>query len=307
MDKVSILSPCYNGEKFIARFLEAILKQTYPNIQLVVVDDGSTDKTLEIMRSYQGAFESRGYEYHVLTQENGGQASAINRGLSVISGKYFTWPDSDDFLFPESIAKRVEFLENNPQYGMVLSNGNEYDEKGVTILRERVVKREQAENLLDCLLDMTAMFNNNGYLVHTDLFFKVYPNKRIYESRAGQNIQILLPLAVMSKCGYIEEPLYGRTIRAGSHSKQLKDVEKRNEELDKIVYNTILSIPSGQALLLLRYTSRSIFASILYYQGADSQKEKHYYKALKQAIKKLKSYQRKIRLHKIKKRLTGKK
>ena len=176
MDKVSILSPCYNGEKFIARFLDAILKQTYPNIQLVVVDDGSTDKTLEIMQSYKEAFKTRGYEYHVLTQVNGGQASAINTGLAIVDGKYFTWPDSDDFLFSESIEKRVEFLKNHPQYGMVLSNGSEYDEEGVNVLKERVVKREQAENLLDCLLDMTAVFNNNGYLVYTDLLFKAYPH-----------------------------------------------------------------------------------------------------------------------------------
>ena len=307
MSKVSIVSPCYNGERFIARFLEAILKQTYSNIQLIVVDDGSTDNTLAIMQSYQAAFEKRGYEYHVVHQENGGQAKAINTGLMLVDGEYFAWPDSDDFLFPESVAKRVEFLQQNAEYGMVLSNGNEYADEDLRLLKSSVVRCDQAENLLNSVLDMTAMFNNNGYLVRTNLLFSAYPNKCIYESRAGQNIQILLPLAAMSKCGYISEALYGRTIRADSHSKQVKNMEQRMDSIDDIYYHTILSMKADRAWFLMQYLSQRVYSSIVYYQSENPQKAQTYYKKLKQTIKILKRNQRKIRLHKIREFLTRRK
>lgn len=264
MDKlVSIISPCYNGEQYIDKFLEAVLRQTYEHIQLIVVDDGSTDKTLEILEKYKDRFADRNIEYIILTKENGGQASAVNVGLRHVTGEYVTWPDSDDFLYEKSIEKRVAFLEQNREYDMVLSNGDEYDILSLEKMRSNVVSEKQAEKLLDCVLDMTAMFNNNGYLVRTQKLWQVYPEKRIHESRAGQNIQLLLPLASVCKCGFIDEPLYGRTIRKDSHSKMQTDFQLRRNQLDDVYFHTIAEMTEKQAYCAVRYGLCDLYSQVL--------------------------------------------
>ena len=70
---VSIITPCYNGESYITCFLDSILYQTYPNIELWIVNDGSKDKTEEIILSYKSKFDDKGYKLNYIYQENAGQ------------------------------------------------------------------------------------------------------------------------------------------------------------------------------------------------------------------------------------------
>ena len=93
---VSIITPCYNGEAFLKRYFESILNQTYPNLELIFINDGSTYRTEEIALSYRERLEKRGITYIYEKQENAGQAAALNRGLKLFTGEYLTWPDSDD-------------------------------------------------------------------------------------------------------------------------------------------------------------------------------------------------------------------
>ena len=81
MPLVSIISPCYNGEKYLSCFLESVLSQSYDNIELIMVDDGSTDRTKEIICSFEDKFRNRNLSLCYIYQENRGQAAAINRGL----------------------------------------------------------------------------------------------------------------------------------------------------------------------------------------------------------------------------------
>ena len=115
---VSIITPCYNGEAFLKRYFESILNQTYPNLELIFINDGSTDRTEEIALSYRERLEKRGITYIYEKQENAGQAAALNRGLKLFKGEYLTWPDSDDVMTKDSIEKKVHFLEKNPKYEM---------------------------------------------------------------------------------------------------------------------------------------------------------------------------------------------
>lgn len=94
--KVSIITPCYNGEHKISKFLDSLLNQTYNNIELIVVNDGSLDKTEEVINSYKEKLISKGMDFIYLYQSNQGQAAAINNALKYFTGKYLMWPDSDD-------------------------------------------------------------------------------------------------------------------------------------------------------------------------------------------------------------------
>ena len=115
-NRVSVITPVYNGEAYLHRLLDSILAQSWNHIEMVLVDDGSQDNTLEIARAYQEKFHERGFSYTVIAAGHRNASAAINRGLSLITGEFLIWPDSDDELDSESIRKRVEFLRANPHY-----------------------------------------------------------------------------------------------------------------------------------------------------------------------------------------------
>ena len=115
---VSVITPCYNGEEFADRFFRNIMEQTYQNIELIFVNDGSSDRTEEIAKSYISQFEQTGRKLIYIFQDNAGQAAAVNKGLEIFTGDYLMWMDSDDILDKDNIEKKVEFLEANPEYAL---------------------------------------------------------------------------------------------------------------------------------------------------------------------------------------------
>ena len=119
--KVSVVTPVYNGEFHLARMLDSILKQTYDQIDMILVDDGSMDGTADVAESYREKFADRGYGYQIIRAEHRCASGAINQGLPYVTGEYLIWPDSDDVLEPKSVQARVEFLETHPQYQCVRS------------------------------------------------------------------------------------------------------------------------------------------------------------------------------------------
>jgi glycosyltransferase involved in cell wall biosynthesis len=102
---VSILIPCYNAEPWLSRTIESALAQTWPNCEIIVVDDGSRDGSLALART----FEANGVR--VLTQPNRGAASARNAALRAARGQFIQHLDADDLLSPDKIAAQVRLLE----------------------------------------------------------------------------------------------------------------------------------------------------------------------------------------------------
>ena len=217
---VSIISPCYNGERYVSRFLESILLQTYKNIELIIINDGSTDKTEDVILSYKERFKNAGIKFIYIYQENQGQAEAINQGLKIFEGEFLTWPDSDDTLNPESIQKKVEFLNNNLQYGFVRTPASVIDSETGKIIGSLEPKRKQIKEDLfeDFIFENDVWFAPGCYMIRTESFLKCNPIRKIYNSRGGQNWQMLLPISYKYKCGFINEKLYNYYVRKDSHS-----------------------------------------------------------------------------------------
>lgn len=94
MEKVSVIIPTYNGEKYIQRCLDSVLNQTYDNIEIIVVDDGSTDGTKDIVQSYKKKYKNVKYLYQI----NSRQGTARNNGLMKCTGEYVVFVDSDDAI-----------------------------------------------------------------------------------------------------------------------------------------------------------------------------------------------------------------
>lgn len=119
---VSVITPCYNAGEKIIKFLDSLLEQTYNNLEIIIVDNGSIDNTKEIVISYKKIFIEKGYKFVLLQEKKRGADNALNLGLKFFTGKYLIWPDCDDILLPDNIKEKVIFLENNSNYGMVFCN-----------------------------------------------------------------------------------------------------------------------------------------------------------------------------------------
>lgn len=221
---VSIITPCFNGASFIDRFFSCIIAQTWDSIELIFIDDGSTDGTYEKALSYREKLEARGYSFICLTQENAGQAAAINRGLKLFHGDFLTWPDSDDLLPLDAIEKEAKCLMENPEIGIVFSKTMIVKEGALDEAIRYYEKNIKGRgNVFD---DVIFHFARSGYMFRTSMFLDVNPDRIIYAPRGGQNWQMLLPTAYKYDAYYIDEPLYIYVVRDDSHSHADGSMEK---------------------------------------------------------------------------------
>ena len=126
-DLVSVVIPVYNSEKFLEECLDSILAQTYQNIEIIAVDDGSTDSSPDILERYSD-------KINIISQKNQGLASALNLGISKMKGDWFKWFSPDDVMYSNTIEILINEAKNPPST-ILYSNWNIIDETG-NILRE---------------------------------------------------------------------------------------------------------------------------------------------------------------------------
>jgi len=141
--KVSIIIPVYNGSNYLKEAIDSALAQTYKNIEVIVINDGSNDKgkTDKICKSY-------GNKIRYYKKENGGVASALNMGIEKMKGEYFSWLSHDDVYYPEKIEKQIKFLDKLDDKNTVLYSNVEYiDENSKTIYKTEYEKKHSVETL----------------------------------------------------------------------------------------------------------------------------------------------------------------
>jgi glycosyltransferase involved in cell wall biosynthesis len=121
---VSVMMPVYNAERYVAQAIESVLAQSYPHWELIIVDDGSTDRSGQIARQYQDA------RIRVYYQKNAGEAAARNQALAQMKGELLAFIDADDFYQPNHLELIVRYLADNPQRDGVYTDGYHCDEEG---------------------------------------------------------------------------------------------------------------------------------------------------------------------------------
>lgn len=217
MNRVSVIIPCYNAEAFIDISIQSVFEQDYEDVELIVVNDGSTDHSETKILAWQDSFSRKGwilcYEY----QENRGLGGAIDSGLKHVTGEYLTLLDADDYFLPDSFRKKAQFLDEHPEYVGVRSNGWMVRENEKILFVTSQVEKEMTDLFEGLLYGRT---NNwaGSYMIRTNKLFEFYPDRNIYPSRYGQNMQILLPVSYQNKFGFIDEPLMAYVLQEDSHS-----------------------------------------------------------------------------------------
>ena len=199
--KVSIIIPCYNREKFIEETIQSALAQTYPNTEVIAVDDSSTDSTRLVLEGFRDSItilEHLGYQ-------NRGQSASINLGIKCSTGKYISILDSDDLFAPNKIEAQVSFLEKNQQFGLVYANGFAIDENGTKLYRIYDETQREVSNPERVLLDCYFSVPSNA-LARRTIFEKAGEFDETL--RSGQDHDMAIRLAEVTKMAYIDEPLF---------------------------------------------------------------------------------------------------
>lgn len=124
--------PAYNSEKFIGKAIKSILNQTYKNYEFIIIDDCSTDKTLDVIKKYSAKDKRIKFEKN---KKNLGIAGNRNRLIELSRGKYIAWQDADDLSIKERIEKEVSFMEKNPSVGICGGFLECFNRKGVSGIR----------------------------------------------------------------------------------------------------------------------------------------------------------------------------
>lgn len=164
---VSVLIPLYNRAQYIRETITSVLEQDYPQIELIVIDDGSTDGGDVIVKELadQGLLVLLRHPGNI----NKGQSAALNLGLAAAKGEFIAILDSDDLYAPGKIAKQVEFLTAHPEIGLVYGNGQAIDAAGnflYSINYDKYVEQSDPNNiLLDCyfLLPQNSLVRSSVY------------------------------------------------------------------------------------------------------------------------------------------------
>jgi alpha-1,3-rhamnosyltransferase len=127
---VSAIVPAYNHEKYVGATIDSLVAQTWPDLEVIVVNDGSPDATLEVIQSRRAICERRFVRYEVLDQSNAGVAAALNRGIEAARGEYVYLLSSDDISEPDAIATFVPILMNEPDVAVASGDCDFIDATG---------------------------------------------------------------------------------------------------------------------------------------------------------------------------------
>ncbi|WP_217596221.1 glycosyltransferase family 2 protein [Cohnella sp. GbtcB17] len=258
MAKVSIIIACYNKAPYIGNTFHSIINQLWDNIEVVLVDDGSTDETEEIIHEWEARFLDRGYELVVMRQHNAGVAAAIKSGLACSNGQYICFPDADDELDEEYVSSLVQALE-----------ADEDAEFAVCGLARRSTPNAMPAQMIftDEIMPNTTIEQVLLQRVHSSVC--VYLVKREYAERCGM-------MGMVTEDATSQEPQITTLIYAGGG---------KSVKVDKplYIYNTYASELAGgrgKQFLSEHYRNRLRLYEKTIEQLSRSSEEKAWFKGL---------------------------
>lgn len=222
-ESVSMIVPVYNAMPYFPMFLDSLREQTWRPLTCIFADDGSTDGSAECLSEYLPKLKEAGIEVECLSLPHGGQAAAVNAALKKVNGEFLTWCDADDRMLPRCVEAKALYLREHPEIGMVRNDGLVFDGDTQVVLSHSAKESDRRTQwIFDGLLDQTVYCYAGCYMVRTDVFWQGYPDREIPLSPEGQNLQLLLPPASRTQCGFVPEVLHHYYRRSTGHSGRVR-------------------------------------------------------------------------------------
>ena len=224
---VSVVVPAYNHENYVLDCINSILEQDYPNIDLIVINDGSTDKTDQKIKEI---LKENPLRFRYISKSNEGLIKTLNLGLRLSRGKYFCELASDDMLLPGSVRKRIDYLEANPDTDVIFADAyliNNYNKTTIRASKGKRMYRGSKNNVKDLIDGKARMFFPSGMFRKSilDKFRGFDEDFRFYE-----DVSMKYQLAIHAKIGYLGEPvMYYRRHQANTSCTH--SLERRKEKI----------------------------------------------------------------------------
>jgi len=217
---VSVVMPAYNAEKYLSEAVESILNQTFKDFEFIIIDDGSSDGTWEIIQEYA---KKDGRIIPVKNEKNLNVSQTRNKGIDISCGKYIVWADSDDISLPNRIEKQLDFMESNKEVGLCGSfmeffgdsekdSVRKYSDKDV-ILRKLIFRQNPVAQPA-CIMRADILKKSSGY-----------PNLSLSE-----DLYVFFKMGEISRFSNIQEVL----VRYRVHPESLTSTKLKNMELNTI-------------------------------------------------------------------------
>jgi glycosyltransferase involved in cell wall biosynthesis len=227
MPTVSIIVPTYNSSAYIYETIDSLLAQTFKDYEIIIVDDGSTDDTQEKLKIY-------GDKIKYIYQSNQGPSVARNNGITLAVGKYIAFLDSDDLWLSEKLELQVNFMENNPDYGLVSCDALAFKDNQIIVQSMSKERPLKSGWVLEDLLKENFL-NTNNVLIRRDVFntLGMFDINIVF----SEDYEMWLRIAEKYMIGYVDLILTKYRLHSTNRSEVNK--EKQYESHSKIVQKYI--------------------------------------------------------------------
>lgn len=237
MDKLSLVTigiALYNHEKYIQECLESILNQTYENIEIIIIDDGSKDSSYAVAKSVLEGQTKR--PYVLKTRPNIGMCNTLNEIASLAQGEYISFIGSDDFWHPEKIARQVEYLESHPNEALVHGNSFVVDGESKIYSELNYSNKKNSGRLFESILTGKGGINTPNHLYRTC----VYETIGKYDPQFRfEDTDFWLRLTKVFDVGFIDEKLSYYRIHTDNLSGDDNLLKFYNDEIVKIYQKNV--------------------------------------------------------------------
>ena len=256
---ISIIIPMFNSEKFISKLLDTVINQTYSNIEIIIINDGSTDNSLNIVKKYAESDD----RIKIISTENRGVSSARNLGLKNVRGEYFTFLDSDDYIELDSYEKMINLMKSTNTDSMRINYvkedenfnfikfGDMYD------LKDKLLKKEEIKNkLIPYVFDNKIEAYTPLLLVRSKLLNKI----NLFKEDVHMMEDMLFYLDLLSKVDniyFFDLPAYHYILREVSNS-------KRRDKLLVNLYDTLKVVRYVEQFLYSKKYSKDIYDQVYF-------------------------------------------
>lgn len=223
LPKVTVFIPVYNREKYVAAAIESVLTQSFTNFELLLIDDGSTDRSVEIIRSYTTDPRVR----LVCNGDNLGIPKTRNKGIDLARGEYTAMLDSDDCTYPTRLEKQVAFLDRHRDFAVVGAWATRMDEEGRSLRRVKILPVSPGE--LQSRLLFRSCHYHSAIMARTSLL-REYRYREQYV--VSEDFDLFVRLARNYKLGNLPNILVCRRVHAGRITREKAQlVKEKNLEI----------------------------------------------------------------------------
>jgi glycosyltransferase involved in cell wall biosynthesis len=236
MEKVSVVIPAYNSARYIGKTLDSVMNQSYPELEIILVDDGSTDNTKDVIKPYLDKI------VYFFQENSGGPASPRNVGVALATSNYISFLDSDDLMMRDKIEKEMNLFTTDPTLHLVFTNFLKIDEKENTKPREHIDSKSllwslDIESIGDKMYKITGkkayeelLINNfigtSGVIVKKEIVERIGGFDESVTKGGLEDRDLWLKVAYQGDLGYLDEIMHVYQIRKSSISRRTLEAAK---------------------------------------------------------------------------------